>query len=238
MGHRPEDYLKQGNEFFKKGEFDKAIIHYTEAIRYNRDYASAYYNRSKAYEKKGDYEKASEDYDQAIYLNPDYAKENSSGKNSKTASKNIGQNKQKVATESKRSGDRNISRTRIDIQKDVNIYRGDLESKNLDINSPLWDDSQDDPRYHEIVKARDETALKLLEFEKELAMAKARGEKGRTKSEIIEEISDRQSKVDSYRSILNTTDENSMQWVMSYQFAQLLQCQVNSLQIELREAVK
>jgi len=87
MTRSAEDYLKQGNEFFKKGEFEKAIVHYTEAIRFNRDYASAYYNRSKAYEKKGDYEKAREDYDQAIYLNPDYAKEDSGGKKTNKSSK-------------------------------------------------------------------------------------------------------------------------------------------------------
>ena len=88
MTRSAEDYLKQGNEFFKKGDFDKAIVHYTEAIRFNRDYASAFYNRSKAYEKKGDYEKAREDYDQAIYLNPDYADESGGRKDSKMATKN------------------------------------------------------------------------------------------------------------------------------------------------------
>ena len=228
MTRSAEDYLKQGNEFFKKGDFDKAIVHYTEAIRFNRDYASAFYNRSKAYEKKGDFEKAREDYDQAIYLNPDYADESSSDNKAKTASK----------AENKNSGSGNVSRTRVDIQKDVNLYRGGLESRNLDINSPIWADSKHDPRYKEMIKARDETVLKLFEFEEELAKAKTRGEKGRNKSEIREEISDMQSKVDSYRSILNTNDKNSMQWAMSYHFAQELQCQVNALQQELSEAVK
>ena len=83
MTRSAEDYLKQGNEFFKKGDFDKAIVHYTEAIRFNRDYASAYFNRSKAYEKKGDYEKAKEDYDQAIYLNPEFGREDSNNRGKK-----------------------------------------------------------------------------------------------------------------------------------------------------------
>jgi len=238
MTRNAEDYLKQGNEFFKKGDFDKAIVHYTEAIRFNRDYASAYFNRSKAYEKKGDDEKAREDYEQAIYLNPDYDEENSSEKKSKNTTNAESGKNTKVKIDHKSHGGRSMSRSRVDIQKDVNLYRGDLESRNIDLNGPTWADSRHDPRYYEMIKNRDEAALQLLEFEKELEKAKARGEKGRNRSEIKEEISDMQSKVDSYRSMLNRMDPDSMPYYSIEKTAQQLQCQINALQRELSEAVK
>ena len=54
----------------KKGDFDKAIADYTEAIRLDPKYAEAYYNRGCSYGKKGDHDKAITDYTAAIQINP------------------------------------------------------------------------------------------------------------------------------------------------------------------------
>ena len=65
--------LRRGNRFMKKGEYDRAIAAYTQAIKLNPKYAYAFYNRGFTYKKKGEYDKAIADYNQAIKLNPKYA---------------------------------------------------------------------------------------------------------------------------------------------------------------------
>ena len=56
--------------FEKKGDHDKAIADFTEAIRLNPKLAQAYYNRGMIYRKKGDHDKAIADFTEAIRLNP------------------------------------------------------------------------------------------------------------------------------------------------------------------------
>jgi Flp pilus assembly protein TadD len=51
-----------------KGDFDKAIADYTEAIRLNPQCAEAHYGRGVAYEKKGEKAKAEADFAQAKKL--------------------------------------------------------------------------------------------------------------------------------------------------------------------------
>ena len=58
----------------KQGEYDKAIVHYTEAINLNSELAEAYYNRGVAYAKKGEFDLEIQDFNKAIDLNPEYAK--------------------------------------------------------------------------------------------------------------------------------------------------------------------
>lgn len=53
--------------------YDKAIVHYTEAIDLNSDFTEAYNNRGTAYYHKGKFDKAIQDYNKTIDLNPDYA---------------------------------------------------------------------------------------------------------------------------------------------------------------------
>ncbi len=51
-----------------KGDFDKAIADFSEAIRLDPKDADAYFNRGRAYEKKGETERARADFDQAKIL--------------------------------------------------------------------------------------------------------------------------------------------------------------------------
>jgi len=68
-----EAYNLQGLEYFKKGDYDKAIESYNQAISINPDYADAYLNRGDAYDDKGDYDKAIESYNQVIRIDPNNA---------------------------------------------------------------------------------------------------------------------------------------------------------------------
>ena len=65
----------QGLACEERGDHDKAITNYTEAIRFNPKYAEAYCNRGLVYLNKGDFDKAISDYTEAIRLKPtlDYA---------------------------------------------------------------------------------------------------------------------------------------------------------------------
>ena len=57
----------------EKGDYDKAIQHYSKALELNPQMAEAYNNRGIAYSDKGDYPHAIEDFNKAIELKPDYA---------------------------------------------------------------------------------------------------------------------------------------------------------------------
>jgi lipoprotein NlpI len=63
-------FYSRGNAYERKGDYERAIQDYDEAIRRERKYAPAYYNRGNAYQGKGDYERAIQDYDVAIRLKP------------------------------------------------------------------------------------------------------------------------------------------------------------------------
>ena len=63
-------YNNRGNAYQAKGDYDRAIADYTEAIRLDPKFADAYYERGAAYSAKGDYDRAIADYTEAIRLNP------------------------------------------------------------------------------------------------------------------------------------------------------------------------
>jgi tetratricopeptide (TPR) repeat protein len=65
-------YCARGCAYAAKGDCDKAVADFTEAIRLEPQDAMAYYCRGNVYEKKGDHEKAIVDYTQAIRLDPQF----------------------------------------------------------------------------------------------------------------------------------------------------------------------
>ena len=60
----------RGIVYGAKGDSDKAIADYTEAIRLDPKRTDAYFNRGSAWAHKKDYDKAVADYTEAIRLNP------------------------------------------------------------------------------------------------------------------------------------------------------------------------
>lgn len=66
-------HADRGDAWAHKGELDRAIEDYDQAIRLSPRYAHAYNHRGMAFANKGDRGRAIEDYDQAIRLNPRYA---------------------------------------------------------------------------------------------------------------------------------------------------------------------
>ena len=65
-----EAFNTRGIGYRLKGEYDRAIQDYNQAIRTNAKFATAYNNRAIAYDTKGDYDRAIADYEQAIKLKP------------------------------------------------------------------------------------------------------------------------------------------------------------------------
>jgi tetratricopeptide (TPR) repeat protein len=65
--------LKNGLDYYKKKQFDRAIQEFTKAINLEPRYTTAYYNRGCAYLGKGDHEKAIEDFSIAIAIDSSYA---------------------------------------------------------------------------------------------------------------------------------------------------------------------
>jgi len=66
-------YYNRGIAYSEKGEVERAIEDYTQAIDLNPKFADAYIKRGLAYTKNGEFERAIADYTKAIELNPDYA---------------------------------------------------------------------------------------------------------------------------------------------------------------------
>jgi tetratricopeptide (TPR) repeat protein len=65
-----EAFNTRGIGYRLKGEYERAIQDYNQAIRINAKFATAYNNRAIAYDTKGDYDRAIADYEQAIKLKP------------------------------------------------------------------------------------------------------------------------------------------------------------------------
>ena len=66
-------FTGRGNAYSTKGQYDRAIANYDQAIRLNPNYAIAFYNRGYAWRAKGEYDRSIADYDQVIRLDPNFS---------------------------------------------------------------------------------------------------------------------------------------------------------------------
>ena len=64
------DYLRIGNDAFKDGAYDQAVVDYTKAIDLDPNSAKAYNNRGVAYAQEGSLTRAIDDFTMAIACNP------------------------------------------------------------------------------------------------------------------------------------------------------------------------
>jgi tetratricopeptide (TPR) repeat protein len=71
--HRVAAYQNRGVSWYQKGDYDRAIADYNEAIRLDPKRAGTYNDRSAAWHGKGDNDRAIADLNEAIRLNPKYA---------------------------------------------------------------------------------------------------------------------------------------------------------------------
>jgi tetratricopeptide (TPR) repeat protein len=66
-------FTNRGNAYNSKGDYDRAIQDFSQAIRLDPKCAYAFNGLGNAYNAKGEYDRAIQDYDQAIRLNPNFA---------------------------------------------------------------------------------------------------------------------------------------------------------------------
>jgi tetratricopeptide (TPR) repeat protein len=62
-----------GEDFYKKGDYPKAVAEYSASISLKDDNITAYVSRGNGYRKMGEIEKAIADYSKALFLQNDYA---------------------------------------------------------------------------------------------------------------------------------------------------------------------
>jgi len=129
-----------------------------------------------------------------------------------------------------------MSTSRVEIQESINAYRAGLESKNLSLNDPMWDDKFD-PRYISLSEARNDSLQKLNELEKELAEAKARREKGRSLDEINKEIKEKQSNLNELILIAYNAETIEKRIYLD-SVIRFTRCYLNALQRELSETIE
>jgi tetratricopeptide (TPR) repeat protein len=73
QGYRAIAYNNRGFVWHDKGDLDRAIADYNEAIRLDPKQANAYVNRGVVWREKGDLDGAIAEYNEAIRLDPEQA---------------------------------------------------------------------------------------------------------------------------------------------------------------------
>ena len=63
-------HFNRGDAYYDKGDYDRAIADYNEAIQLDPKLAFAWNHRGNAYYVKGDYDRAIADYNEAIRVDP------------------------------------------------------------------------------------------------------------------------------------------------------------------------
>src|SRR5208283_3129754 len=63
-----QEYFNRGVAWLDKGEYDKAISDFNQALAINPKCGPTYYNRGTAWKEKGEYDKAIADFNDAIRL--------------------------------------------------------------------------------------------------------------------------------------------------------------------------
>lgn len=66
-------HYNQGYDYYKKGEYDKAIKELDSSLKFDPNNENAYYGLGNCYYRKQVYEKALDGYNKAIEINPDFA---------------------------------------------------------------------------------------------------------------------------------------------------------------------
>ena len=67
---QPQNFLEQGNNFYKKQQYDKAIQAYSKVLNEGYESAELYYNLGNAYYRKGNLGYAILNYERALKLSP------------------------------------------------------------------------------------------------------------------------------------------------------------------------
>src|SRR5260221_14230859 len=70
----PYTTLFRSNAYDDKGDHDHAIADYTQAIRLDPNYASAYMERGIVYKRLKEYDRAVQDFSEAIRIKPENAR--------------------------------------------------------------------------------------------------------------------------------------------------------------------
>jgi tetratricopeptide (TPR) repeat protein len=66
-------FYRRGNAYYEKGDDERSILDYDQAVRLNPGHANSFSNRGAAHARRRDYDRAILDYDEAIRLNPKHA---------------------------------------------------------------------------------------------------------------------------------------------------------------------